>query len=287
PPPRRPGSTTRAPGPAATGPPVAPSPDDELELLDFDPEPKVRFEGDGKFDKVLVVDEGTERHLRFGSAQAVNQSTISLASPDTVSLEYIRAAFLSVLFAKQRRRALMVGLGGGTFTTLLRRHFPELWIDVAEIDPMVKKVAIEYFGVREDERYRIHIGDGAEFVRQTRQSYDISLIDAYEGDDIPDQLQRPEFFRALHGKTAADGVAVLNLSVSKRLERVLEARFRNAFGAVMCVRTRWGGLVLFGRPEGEMPTIAEVRVRAEQEAQHLRPSFDLVATAKKLRGSCR
>ena len=274
-------STRAASAPSVSSANLPPFPDDE-----FGDRPDVRFRGVGKFDNVLVVDEGTERHLRFGSAESVNQSTISLASPETVPMEYIRVAFLSVLYAKQKRRALMVGLGGGTFTTLLRRHFPEMWIDVAEIDPMVKKVATEWFGVREDERYRIHIADGAEFVANTKHSYDISLIDAYEGDDIPDQLQRQEFFQSLKGKMATDGIAVLNLSVSDAIERTLEGRFRKAFPEVRCARTRWGGLVLFGRPEPGMPTMAELLVRAEQEGAHLKPSFDLVETAKKTRRRC-
>lgn len=271
-------ATTAATSSTAT---PAPSDDDPLERRSF-----VRFDEAGKFDRVLVVDEGFERHLRFGSAQSVNQSTVSLTQPETVPMEYIRVAFLGVLYAEQHRRALMVGLGGGTFTTLLRRHFPKMWIDVAEIDPMVKRVAKEFFGVREDDRYKIHIADGAAFVASSPHTYDVALVDAYEGDDIPKQLQAVEFFQSLRGKMAPNGAAVLNLSVADAIEQTLEKRFRATFAEVSCVRTRWGGLVLFGRPTEGLPSTEELRRRARQQSKTLNPSFDLLRTAMKAKARC-
>jgi hypothetical protein len=114
----------------------------------------------------------------------------------------------------------------------------------------------------------------------------VALIDAYEGDDIPPQLQDDAFFQSLRRKIAADGVAVLNLSVADELEAMLEQRFRATFAEVACARTRWGGLVLFGRPPPGLASAQELRRRARQQGPKLEPSFDLLQTAMKAQERC-
>lgn len=248
--------------------------------------PLVRFDEQGKFARVLVVDEGTERHLRFGSVDAVNQSTISLSDPAAVPMDYIRVAFLGVLFAETHERALMVGLGGGTFTGQLRRHFPDMWIDVVEIDPVVVRAAKQHFGVKEDERYKIHIADGGAFVEQAAHRYDLALIDAYEGDEIPKHLYSPAFFQSLAKRMKPSGVAVLNLSVSDAIERVIEQRFRAAFAEVRCARAQWDGLELYGRPTKGLLTAAQLAERAKAVVPVLKPSFDLAEVASRVADRC-
>jgi predicted membrane-bound spermidine synthase len=98
---------------------------------------------------VLVVDEGDLRYLRFGSEDGDDQSVISLRDPNSVPMECVRYAAIGLCYATGRKRTLMIGLGGGTFTSLLRKHFPEMSIDVVEIDPLVVDVAERFFGVRE------------------------------------------------------------------------------------------------------------------------------------------
>jgi spermidine synthase len=244
----------------------------------------LRFDEQGRFARVLVVDEGTERHLRFGEVDAVSQSTISLTDPKAVPMDYIRVAFVGVLFTDRHERGLMVGLGGGTFTALLRRHYPEMTIDVAEVDPTVVRAAKEFFSVQEDERFQIHVEDGAAFVAKTPHQYDIALIDAYEGNDIPKQLYSPAFFQSLAKKIAPGGVAVLNLSVSDALEHTIERRFRAAFAEVRCARAQWDGLELYGRPSRGMPTAEAVREQAR--ASTLGTSFDLEEVAGRVGDHC-
>ncbi len=56
-------------------------------------------------------------------------------------------AMLGMVMCPEPERVLMIGLGGGAFTSLLRRQFPSLWIDAVEIDPVVVEARSKKNGV--------------------------------------------------------------------------------------------------------------------------------------------
>ena len=114
---------------------------------------------------------------------------------------------------------MMIGLGGGSFTGLIHRALPEVRIDAIEIDPVVVEAARRYFGLVEDEKYRVHIADGAAFVRDTRMRYDLILADAGVADGIPEHHTTDPFFSALRERLTPDGVLIVNLGLDDRSER--------------------------------------------------------------------
>jgi len=68
---------------------------------------------------------------------------------------------LGLAFVEQPKRVLIVGLGGGTIPSLLRKHYPKMTIDVVDIDPDVVAVAKKYFGFHEDDAMHVRVADGA------------------------------------------------------------------------------------------------------------------------------
>jgi spermidine synthase len=196
------------------------------------------FAASSRWNRVLVLDEGELRHLRFGDADGDTQSTVSLREPRAVPMEYIRHAASALAFTTRRRSALVIGLGGGTFPMLLRRSHPAMTLDVVELDPLVRKVARRYFGFVEDGRLRVHIADGARFMRLTRQRWDIVFLDAYGAGGIPEPLATDDFFAALARSLRAGGLAVANIADGKQArEREIIARFARAFPACLHLHT--------------------------------------------------
>src|SRR6188474_1601368 len=135
---------------------------------------QILFDRTSPFGRVLVIDEGPRRVMRFGSPSASEQSAIEPANPRAVPVEYVRYALLGLAYHPlgRPRRVLMVGLGGGTFTTLVHRALPDVTIDVVEIDPVVVAAARAHFGLREGARYRVHVADAADWMtRAPPQTY--------------------------------------------------------------------------------------------------------------------
>jgi len=120
--------------------------------------PLVLFDKPSPFGRVLVVDEGDLRHLRFGGVTGADQSTISPSDPGAAPMECIRHALVGLALVSQVRRALLIGMGGGTFSTLLQRAFPRARVDAVEINPVVVEAAKRHFGVRPGPRLKVHGG---------------------------------------------------------------------------------------------------------------------------------
>ncbi len=247
---------------------------------------QIRFDQQSEYERVLVIDKSDKRYLRFGKPNSANESVISLSDPRAVPTEYIRIAALGPMLTPNPNRALMIGLGGGTYTTLLKRHFPNLHIDAVEIDPVVVEAAKNFFGVQEDERFKIHVADGAKFVKETQNIYDLVFIDAYSGKGIPQALSGPSFFDAVKAITSAEGVVVLNLFNHHGRDSTLIRLFKNRFPHTACIRSSDHlNLVLFGK-SSDMPARDNLIAATQKFSAATDLSFDLEKIAKKLVMKC-
>jgi spermidine synthase len=248
---------------------------------------QIRFDERSEFDRILVVDVNKMRCLRFREVDGGNQSIISLSNPEAVPMKYIRLATLGILFTPQMDRVLMIGLGGGTFTSLLRRHYPDLWIDAVEIDPVVVEAAKRFFGVREDSRFRIHIEDGADFIERSSYLYDLIFLDAYTQDGLPGQLATVEFFNTVKARLSDNGVVIINLYGGEHIKNAIGKVFRVVFPETACIRTSDGlNLLLFGKASATMPEHEELLTEARRLTADLGISFDLGALAERLEIDC-
>lgn len=168
----------------------------------------VLYEKDGLYHKIIVRDRGDVRHLHFDNTY---QSAMNLNDPDELVFLYTRYLHLAKVFAPDARRALFLGLGGGSIQKSFHRDYPDLAMDVAELDPDVVAVARRYFDVAEDERLKIHTVDGRLFLKRTSSLYDLAILDAFSYESIPFHLTTREFLEELAEKLAPDGVVAANI----------------------------------------------------------------------------
>jgi spermidine synthase len=247
------------------------------------PTPRVLFDRTSPLGRVLVVDEGRQRAMRFGGPAGADQSAIVRDDPGAVPVEYVRHALLGLAYQGHPGRVLMVGLGGGTFTSVVHRALPEASIDVVEIDPVVVEAARAWFGLREDGRYRVHVADAAAWVAGAGgdEAYDYILLDAYAGDDIPAALASETFFRAVRRRLAPGGVVALNVADLPGPGVAAARAFRAVFVPFECRRMpRDGNVLIFAAPEARtVDRASAVRWAAGWDAR--RPtSFSLQALAR-------
>jgi spermidine synthase len=148
------------------------------------------------YHRISVYRSGSVVTLQFGKQPAVPmQSQVNLRNLREHMLEYTMLAFCGLLYKPEPERLLVLGLGGGVIPREMRHYFPELEIDVAEIDPEILPIATEFFRFREDDKLKVHIDDGRMFVkkqlgRSPAVKYDIVILDAFNGDYIPFHLMR-------------------------------------------------------------------------------------------------
>ncbi len=159
---------------------------------------------------VEVIDDADTRSLYFGTR--ARQSSMSLRDPIALTLGYTRSMLAALLFRPEPRRVLMIGLGGGSLARFLLHHYPVLEIDCVESRTSVVELARRYFGLPQDARMTIHIGDGTQYVKNCRdRSYDLILIDAFDSSGVHPSVCEKEFHAACHRILGSGGVLSMNL----------------------------------------------------------------------------
>jgi spermidine synthase len=187
----------------------------------------------------IVVSEDSDglRILRFGRFGA-RQSAVKVGDPEHLELPYARImAPIPFLFVEQPHTALVIGLGGGSIPGFLHSRFPDMRIDVVDIDPKVVEVAKSHFGFREDDRMRAYIEDGRRFVETTRQRYDLIYLDGFGSDAVPAHLTTREFLTAVREVLTPQGMVIGNLwgrAVNRNYDSMVKT-YQDVFAGLLLV----------------------------------------------------
>ncbi len=176
----------------------------------------------GLFGEVFVVYEDGLHLLRFGSADAADQSGLDPRAPDALVFEYIRLSAIAPAVrphGRPLRRALALGLGGGAWPRLLLATQPQVQVDAVEIDPVVVELAQAFFALPASPRLHVTIDDAARFIERPEvraRRYDLIFLDAFSADSMPAALSTPAFLRGLRRLLADDGVLMVNVALADR-----------------------------------------------------------------------
>jgi spermidine synthase len=197
----------------------------------------VVFEGESDFGRVRVVEHADGlRSLYTGDGRA-RQSAIYPGHPSHLEIAYTRVATVGLALAPEDGRFLYIGLGGGAMPMFARVTLPDATIEVVEIDPLIVRVAREFFGFRPDVRLAVHTGDGRAFIEQAPPgSYDLVVLDAFSDDEVPYALTTIEFLGAVRASLAPGGVVVSNLWNSSGEYGPMLATYHAVFDQVHLVR---------------------------------------------------
>jgi len=166
------------------------------------------------YNDIYVIRKGDYRELWFkGDGDYFLQSRVNIVQQKQLALVYSNMMMASLLFCPNPSRLLMVGLGGGSVTNFLSKWFPNLKIDVVEIDMKVIEISKKYFFLQESNRYRIFQEDGRVFIknRKGQNQYDWIILDAFKSGSIPYHLKTHEFYKEIRSILKPNGVVGSNL----------------------------------------------------------------------------
>jgi spermidine synthase len=214
------------------------------------------------------------RFERWGARQTV----VKPGDPDHLELPYARAIPVAFVFVENPRSALVIGLGGGTIPSFLRKRFPDMRIDAVDIDPGVVDVAKSHFGFREDSKMRAHVEDGRRFVERTKERYDLIFLDGFGTDSVPPHLTTREFLQGVRRILTPRGVTIGNIwgRESNRLYDSMVKTYRSVYDDVLIVDVpASGNKLLVALPRKTEQTTAELLTRARTVASDLSLRHDI------------
>ena len=139
------------------------------------------------------------------------QSEMSIDLPDELVISYTKAMMSFLLFEPSPKRIAMIGLGGGSLAKYCYRYLPQTEITIVEINPDVIALRNEFAIPADDTRFKVLLGDGAEFVAGAARQFDVLIVDGFDVSGLPVQLSSQEFYDDCFASLAGNGIMVVNL----------------------------------------------------------------------------
>lgn len=158
--------------------------------------------------RITVDEDGGVVSLRFNGRL---QSSITGEEGLDTRQPYLDFLHAPLAILPTAGRVLVIGLGGGVLPKRMIHDYPEMRVDVVELDQTVVDIAHDYFGLPHDERLRVIVGDGREYLETTDGRYDVIVVDAYHETHMPFALSTLEFVRLARSRLTPGGVLAFNV----------------------------------------------------------------------------
>ena len=187
------------------------------------------------------------RSLYLGSETV--QSAMRVKAPYELELAYSRGMMMFLLFMKQPKDVLMIGLGGGSVAKYIHHFLPEMQTRVVEINPRIIQVARSHFYLPDDdERLEVIEGDGVVYLQENGNTADVLLLDIFDSQGVPPEMYNQAFFDTCEASLRLDGMMAVNLWGSDKNFDIYFQRIEQSFhDRVLVLRTgRPGNIVVFG-----------------------------------------
>lgn len=233
---------------------------------------------DGTYGRPFVLEQDGVRSLYFNLRFI--QSSMRLDDPDALDLPYTRRMMAFLLFNARPRRVLLLGLGGGSLAKFCYRRLPGVEIKAVELDPDVIAFRDEFRVPRDDERFAVVQGDGAQYVAQCAQRADVILVDAFDDAGVAPSLTRADFFLDAYRCLSGNGIVVMNIAGDKAEYASHVDQLREVFaGRLLAMPVGEDGnfvVFAFKNPQFQ-PQWKAVKIRARELEQRLGLEFSFFA----------
>src|SRR5215831_16771958 len=169
------------------------------------------YQEDSPYQQVRIRDDDLFRYLVL---DRTFHAVMWKADPVTLFLPYSQLMVSSLALVPEPKRGLILGHGGGSLAKWLAHRWPELELDVVEFDPVVVRMAEEYFSYQTPSQHHVHVRDARVFLNSTERTYDFVWVDVFARHMIPFHLTTAEFFAELRAHLAPNGILAVNLASS-------------------------------------------------------------------------
>ena len=221
---------------------------------------------------IFVTDSGDEICMLFRYPVPLGRESCKLKSdPDKLIFDYTQMMMAGLYLNPKPAKLLIIGEGGGSIPTAIQEMYPDIQIDLVEIDAAVDRVAKRFFDFKPGPKMRVFIEDGRVFVKRIRAQnpqYNMIMLDAFDADYIPEHLLTREFLQEVKSILAPDGVIVANTFSNSALYDYESVTYRAVFGPFYNLKL--GNRIIIAKNNG-LPPISEIRANAQLvEAQFQR-----------------
>ena len=230
---------------------------------------------ESEYNTIFVEKQGSMITLNFGyRSNRYTESVLDTRNLNDLVVTYTRYMTAALAYRQEPvKRIALVGLGGGRTISYLVASMPDVVADVAELDPAVIMLARKYFAMEGSNRLRVHSKDGRVFLTQSKDKFDLILLDAYRGPFVPFHLTTQEFYRLVKNRLSPGGVVAQNVEPSTMFFDAAYVTMKSVFEQVDVIDAG-GNIVLVGYVGPRLST-AELESRARKMQEKLKLKYDL------------
>lgn len=175
--------------------------------------PDVRLKVQGKLvykKKTLYQDLKIYKTARFGNLLLLDNNIQTTEKDEFIYHEMLVHPIL--LSHPNPKKVLIIGAGDGGILREVLKHKVES-VCLVEIDKDVVDLSKKYLpsisaGTFNDKRTRVIIGDGAKFIRQTKEKFDAVIVDSPDPVGVAKVLFSSKFYRDIFAVLEDDGIMV-------------------------------------------------------------------------------
>ncbi len=237
---------------------------------------------------VAISELNGVRSLHLGGSMI--QSAMRIDAPNELELLYTQCMMGFLLFQPTPTQIVMIGLGGGSLAKFAYHKMPRSKIVVIDNNQQVINTAINFFALpAEDDRFKIVLADGAQFIKENALGADILMIDGFDDGLQIASLSSQEFYNQAYQALGDNGILVVNLlSRDKNLNIYLQRISDSFHGCIAAMLSEvQGNLIVFAfkQTPGKI-SWKTLRIRGTklEEKYHL-PFPDFVSKLRKYTGS--
>lgn len=170
------------------------------------------------YNNIYVYEQAPYRSMTFGHNRRIyTESEYNTKDEMELPVVYTRFMTATLMYAKDVHSILEIGFGGGRTSWYLHRSLPNVPVTSVELDPTVLDMSKKYFGIKEEQDFHVANRDGRLFLQESKDKYDIILIDAYRGPFVPFHLLTKQFYEIVKDHLADGGVIAQNIEPSTML----------------------------------------------------------------------
>ena len=226
------------------------------------------------YNNIYIYKNAPYVSMTFGfNTRIYTESIYNTADERDLPVDYTRYMTESLVYPKAVRSIVEIGFGGGRTAWYLHRFLPDVPVTSVELDPEVVRLAHEYFGIKDEPNFNVVNRDGRIFLTNSKDSYDIILIDAYRGPFVPFHLLTKEFYQLVKDHLADGGVVAQNVEPSTMLFNSAVKTISSVFPNVDFYLA--GGNVVTIAYDGAPKSAKDLKAVADAREAAIKPRYDL------------
>ncbi|WP_025820522.1 spermidine synthase [Shewanella marina] len=217
--------------------------------------------------ELTVYEDKQHRILSFGDND--EQTKLLKATPFIPQHTYVQAMLLVLLFCKPKR-AIILGLGGGSLIHALRHFDAAIKLTAVELRADVIDIAKRYFQLPLSKKLTLVEQDAISYIASTdHKKVDVIFADIYIEAGIDQAQLSAEFINNCSKLIKADGYLVLNCWKEHKFDRHLLEHLQHQFADVRACLTGSGNWVVLAGKTAKSITAAGLKNSAADLSQSL------------------